>query len=72
MSKHSEPSPGDPDSGLDFDALVQSILALDTLDRLKLWQASYTRPHWWIGYSIALDNGDPHPRFRCCAQFNLN
>lgn len=53
-------------------AYVKKMLQLSTLDRLKFWQASYCGPAYWIGYSVARDNGEVHPRWRCCAQFALN
>jgi hypothetical protein len=72
MSKPSKPSPDNSKPTLDLDQLIHMILALDTLDRLKIWSASYCSPQLWVGYGLALDNGDPHPRFRCCAHFSLN
>jgi hypothetical protein len=69
MSTHSPVDWNDP---AQLAAAIAKIIRLDTLDRLKIWTASYQLPAMWIGYSLALDNGDPHPRFRACVHFNSN
>jgi hypothetical protein len=69
---HSPQLPVDPTDPAALDAWLKAVTALEPLDCLKMWVASYTAPAWWIGMTLANPDGTPRRMWTACARFNLN